>query len=427
MFNPNSPQQVSALLYDQWKLPKQYNEKRVGRQVVKTLTTDNEARKRLRKYVAGLPEKYQETYKPARIFLDLQDYLEGEKTKLTFLDRISSDGRLHPYFKSHGTSSFRLSSSPNLQNWPVYDVSKWGGARRDTESEGAAVPTGEKLEGEMGSLRSIVIPDDPENDVILTADFGQIEIWMYAVQTGCKWLLDIYHKGEYIYGAFYEQFYKLPFFQSGKPRTKKYKLPDISEKYLRRTKAIPLGWLYGRSDAAIAEEHGISTSDVFVITNGMARACPEIVAQYSRDEFQMNQKGYVRYPFGHLIHFPSRKVTEVKAMRGQNPAGGMLLTSIVLLYDEFVRRKYENTRLMLTVHDSFSFNIPRHKCIEVYEQSIGPILSRPVQELGGFVFPHSCEVSAPKFDPYGKFLEPGRWDWDVEDYKDWKERQGDKA
>jgi DNA polymerase I-like protein with 3'-5' exonuclease and polymerase domains len=148
----------------------------------------------------------------------------------------------------------------------------------------------------MGSLRSIVIPDDPENDVLLTTDYAQVEVWCYAKQTNCRWLLDIYEKGEYLYGPFYELFYKLPFFKEGLPRTKKNKRADVSEKFIRRVKAIPLGFLYNRTAAAIAEEHAMPVAEVEGYRRDFFRKCPELQDSYSRDVFQMQQKGWVRYP-----------------------------------------------------------------------------------------------------------------------------------
>ncbi|HEY6021244.1 MAG TPA: DNA polymerase, partial [Candidatus Paceibacterota bacterium] len=389
LFNPGSPQQVAALLYQTWGLPEQYNIKRVGRLTQKVLTTDNEARKRLRAWIAKQPAEAQAKFQRARIFLDLQDYVEGESTKLTFLDRIDADGRIHPRYKP--TSTFRIATSPNIQNWPIYDLAQWGGARRDVKSEGASVPTGEDIVA-MGSLRSIIIPDEPEDltnpydgHVLVTIDFEQIEIWMYAKQTNCKWLLDIYDRGEYIYGTFYEVFYDLPFFQAGMPRKKKFKLPEVSEKFLRRTKAIPLGWLYKRSNAAIAEEHQIPVKDVEAYHKRWFSQVPEITAQYSADEYLMHQKGYIRYPFGHVIHYPNRKASESAANRGQNPAAGMLRSSIIKLYDELKRREYarDGVRMLFTVHDSITFNIPVPLVEEVKTEVISPILGRQVPELGG--------------------------------------------
>jgi hypothetical protein len=103
---------------------------------------------------------------------------------------------------------------------------------------------------------------------------------------------------------------------------------------------------------------------------------------------------------------------EVYAMRGQNVAAGTLLQSIVKLTDAFAAKGYPpSVRIMLTVHDSFTFNIPRVMVREVYEETIRPILSRPVPELGDFVFPHECEVGP-------------RWDWDCISYEEWVKVNG---
>lgn len=417
MFNPGSPKQVASLLYDTWGLPKQYIERKEGRHArdaVRSLTTNSEARKRLRKYILSQydGDVCPAALRPAEIFLTLQDYVEGEQVKLTFLDRISPDARLHPYFKAHGTLSFRFSSKPNLQNWPVYDVADWGGARSDNRDN--ADPTGlTKLEG-LGSLRSIVIADH-EEDVLVTTDFEQIELWAYAFHTNCKWLLDIYEKGEYIYGTIYEDFWKPQlFFQPGKPRKKKFKLESVSEKFLRRAKAIPLGFLYGRSSAAVAEEHGWSHAEAEGYRNAWFKRCPELLESYAADRFQMEQKGYIRYPWGHLVWFPGGKASDVYAMRGQHPAACVLSTSIIMIDEEIRCRKFENTRMKITVHDSLTTNIGggrKHpeRVVEFVEEVLRPILTRPFPEFGGRSFRSSTEVSY-------------RWDWEVEDYESWKEK-----
>lgn len=411
LFNPNSPKQVAELLYKRWGLPEQYNTKKIGRGAVeRKLTTDNEARKRLRRIIANAPDRYPRL---AANFLDLQDYLEGERAKITFLDRISPDFRIHASFRSHGTIFYRLSSVPNFQNWPIYDVVKWGGARRDTDIEKAEIPVEERgTEGGLGSLRSNVIADD-DSSLLVSTDFEQVEIWCYAVQTKCKWLLDIYDRGEYLYGVVYEDFFKQPFFTPGMPKKKKFKLPEMSEKYLRRAKAIPLGFLYGRSAAAVAEEHGWEIIEAEKYRKQWFRRCPELQISYDRDAYQVEQHGWIKYPFGHIIHFPSKKLTDIQACRGQNPAAGMLLTSMIMINDALNNErvggatlKSLGNRIVLTVHDSITFNLNRTLIPQIYEGIIQPTLTRPVKELDGFRFRNSCEVG-------------WRWDWETQDYNDW--------
>jgi len=267
----------------------------------------------------------------------------------------------------------------------------------------------------LGSLRSIVIADDPEEDLILTTDFEQIELWVYAFYTKCKWMLDIHAKKEYIYGTVYEDFWApQKFFQEGKPRRKKFKLESVSEKFLRRAKAIPLGFLYGRSAAAVAEEHGWSVSEAEAYRRKWFRLCPELLESYARDRFSMEQQGYIRYPWGHIIWYPKQKPSDVYANRGQHPAACILLESILMIEEEIRRRRYRNTRIMLSVHDSLSFNVGGGKrqperVVEFAEEVLMPILGRQIPQLDNHTFRCSMEVGE-------------RWDWDTEDYESWKER-----
>lgn len=415
LFNPNSPLQVKEMLYGRLKLPIQHDPR------TKKVTTNFEARKRLRWWIESSPER-QVTHKVAYILLNLLDFKAGEKKKLEYFDRITGDGRIHAFYKAHGEKPFRLSSSPNLQNWPVYDISAWGGARRDDnesaehpldmaeEKEERAAPSVDSSTPRLGSLRSLVIADSDE-DLLLTCDFEQLQLWIYAKQFNVKWLLDIFKSGEYIYGVVYERLYKEPFFQAGKPKTKKYRLP-ISEQRMRRAKAVPLGFLFGRSADAVATEYGWPSTEGHQLRKWWYGLNPELEASYSQIKYQMHQKGWIRHCFGQVIHYPDLKLTEAINSHAQSPEAFIVNGSIIKIDHEFKRRGFANTRILLQVHDSLTFNIGGgrthpERVVEVAEEIVFPILGRPHPQLDGFEFRYSAEVST-------------MWDWDVTNYWDWK-------
>lgn len=422
MYNPYSPQQTKELLYDRLQLPVQYLEAgNSSREATKKPTTNFEARKRLRWWIAANPER-QEKYKAAGILLGLLDFISGEKKKLEYIDRISGDGRLHGQYKAHGASSFRLSSSPNLQNFPVYDISAWGGARRDDnataenpidtreEKAEAAAPSDVR---QLGSLRSIVIPDDSD-DLILTCDMEQLQLWIIAAQWNVKWLLEVFHSRSYIYGEVFEKLYKEPFFQPGKPRTKKYKLP-VSEQRMRRAKAVPLGFLFGRSAEAVAKEYGWELKEAQALRKWWFDLNPELLQNYARIKYTLEQKGWIRHCWGQVIHYPTRKLTEAINSHAQSPEAFFMSGSMIQIDRELKRRKYKNTRLILQVHDSLSLNVggarsnPDH-LVEVAEEVVFPVLGRVNPQLNGFQFRYSAEVSE-------------LWDWETVAYsEDWRER-----
>jgi len=440
LFNPYSPKQVKEMLYGTLGLPVQYNE--IGRE--RKLTTNFEARKRLRWWIEGSAER-KVKHKAAYILLQLLDFISGEKKKIEYINRISADGRIHAYYKAHGASSFRLSSSPNLQNFPVYDISAWGGARRDDSAtaenpidmaeekdEAAEVAEASRHTSTqpvrlLGSLRSMLIPDHDE-DLILTCDFAQLQLFIMAAQFNVKWLLDIFNSGDYLYGVVYEKLYHEPFFQPGKPRTKKYKLP-ISEQRMRRAKAVPLGFLFLRSAEAVGKEYGwnwdgpkhfIEHTKRHIMDDECSLClrewwignCPELEKAGSDIKYKLHQKGWIRHCFGQVIHYPNLKLSEAINSHAQSPEAFIVSGSMILIDQEFKHRSYQHTRLMLQIHDSISVNVGGAKAqpqnmVEVAEEVVFPVLGRAHPQLNGFRFRYSAEVSS-------------MLDWEVVSYSDWK-------
>ncbi len=405
-FNPGSPKQLGELLYDKWKLPEQFK----GTGAEKRRTTDNEARKRLRHWIEERGTHLGE-HKIPFYFLTLMDYISGEEQKLQFLGRVSlSDQRIHAYFKAHGTESFRLSSKPNVQNIPVYDIAEWGGARSE-RAKGSADPLGIEVPKGLGSLRSLVIPDCDE-DWILTIDFEQLQLWIYAFQWKVKWLMDLFHSREYIYGIVYEKLYGEPFFEPGMPKTKKHKLPTVAEQRIRRAKAVPLGFLFKRTGEAVAEEYGWTPQEGRNYRSWFYGLNPELEVSYDAIEFKLKQQGWIRHIFGQIMHFPNMKLSEAINSHAQSPEAFIMLGSIIRIHNELIRRglRAKGNRLMLSVHDSLSLNVKTEDVEEVYEEVVAPILNRPIPELGGISLRHSAEMSKT-------------WDWETIDYYVYKQRR----
>lgn len=362
------------MLYGRLKLPVQTKPDPASRNAPPKVTADFEARKKLRWWIESGGELRKEQYKAAYILLQLLDFISGEKKKLEYIDRISPDGRIHAYYKAHGASSFRLSSSPNLQNFPVYDISAWGGARRDdnataenpldmaeekeearevdvVQSDGNGRGVDGNSSRQLGSLRSIVIPDH-EDDLLLTCDFAQLQLFIMAAQFKVKFLLDIFNSGDYLYGLIYEKLYHEPFFQPGKPRTKKYKL-KISEQRMRRAKAVPLGFLFLRSAEAVGAEYGWNTNKTVhfrehvskkvmndecahCLREWWVRMCPELLAAETKIKYDLQQRGWIRHCFSQIIHYPTRKLNEAINSHAQSPEAFIVLGSMIKIDAELL-------------------------------------------------------------------------------------------
>lgn len=399
-FNWSSPQQVAELFYKKWGLPPQYNNKdlkptkkepeRHGK--TKVLSTDSKARAHLAKWIQASPER-QDKYKQALTYFKLADYVAENKKLVDYFNRISPDNRIHAYWKPYD-ETFRLASVPNVQNWPTWSIGK--------RTDGS----------DLGSLRSVILPDN-EDDYLIAFDFDQVELWTYAQIFHIKYLLDIYASGEYIYGRAYEDAFGKPFFQPGKPRTKKFRHPDVTDEELLRAKAIPLGFLYGRAGESVAAEHGWPASVGIAYKGAWYRKNPELPAAHTQIQYLMNQKGILRPPPGFLLHYPTPALQGINCF-GQTPAYAALMSSVILIEKEFRRRAWRGTRSMLTVHDSALFNIREgktkpHRVIRAYEEVIQPILTRPIPWLEGFRYKHEAKCGV-------------MWDWENVSIEKLKER-----
>lgn len=388
-FNWKSWQQKRDLWYKTWGLPVQYTTDPKTRQ--KKVTTNDDARESLRRWISKQPQP--ERYKTAKIFFDIQDFVSEKKKLEEYFDRVSPDNRVHVLWKPHA-ETYRAKSKPNFQNWPTWPI-----------HEG------------YDSVRSIVIADAPEEDYLLATDFDQIELWTYAARFQIKWLLDIYESGDYIYGAAYESLFKRPFFQEGKPRTKKYKLPTVTDADLLRAKAVPLGFLYGRAGESVAAEKGWPASEGAALRKDWFAKNPELAKAHAEIEYIMKQQERLQPPPGVLLHYPTPQLQGLNCF-GQTPAAFMLYKCLIECDREFKRRGWTRTRTVLTVHDSILFNIGNGKANpqytqEAYEEVINPILTQLVpwfqHHYPGFRYKHAAKVGT-------------MWDWGMTDYPDWKEK-----
>lgn len=137
-------------------------------------------------------------------------------------------------------------------------------------------------------------------------------------------------------------------------------------------------------------------------------------------EYKLKQQGYIRHCFGQIIWYPTLSVSEAINSHAQSPEAFIMRGTIVRIYNELRRRwgayhpEKNRNRIVLSVHDSLTFNLMHHNLIEAVEDIINPAFQRPIPELGGFRFGNSVDV--------GKM-----WDWKMLDYSDWKAQYASKG
>lgn len=291
--------------------------------------------------------------------------MRGLKHASDLVSVAKEDGRIHPRLKLHGQVGGRIQAvDGNVQTIP------------------------EELSGIYP--RSIVISDDPLHQCIFVADFSQIELRLYAIQSKAQKMLDRLASGDYIYGFFYEELFKKPFFIEGLQRTKKNIRPDVAPWEILVVKSWPLGFIYGRG---IPDPTGlpITKADAKRLHDTFHNNNPEFKVFHTQLEFEANRKGYLITPFGRIRRFPNPRGqrNEILAFPGQSVAVDILVKNALEPLPDALLKIHPDNRVLFPVHDSVVCQIDVESIVESYN-TIKREMEAPIAELDGWSIP--CEI-----------------------------------
>jgi uracil-DNA glycosylase family 4 len=328
-------------------------------------------------------EEYRDKYnnKTAGLVLEMRRL----KKAADFTHIYSSDGYSHPQFNLIGQIGGRIQATdPDLQNIP--------------EQAAGIFP------------RRIITSDSPD-DVLLIADYSQVELWTYAYLANDVPFLMAKERGDYIYGVTYEDiFAPKKFFQEGKPRTKKYKSDTVKPWELLVAKSGPLGWIYGRGANSMVNL-GVSKTKGKEIFDKLSREHHAVDSFHYQLEREVDRKGYLQTVFGRIRRWPMSRghVTEIYAFPGQSTVCDILRKTALIPFHKELKIFGPTCRVLCTVHDSTLINCPRKYAIECgnYMQAT---MEQHIPELKGFSIPISLTVGFNWNDqvPYEKYVaEPG--------------------
>jgi len=279
--NPNSHDQVRALLFDKWGLPP-HDFTSSGEPSTDASTL---------RFLIGNPslEPHQRDAVNA-----LRKYRKASKLLNTYIKKLApgmgivdSDSYIYPDYNAHGTISGRFSSSnPNFQNIPY-------------------------------ALRDMFIP--AKGKVFVGADFDQLELRFAAALSGAGHYLDAFEKreidphnltGDMMFG---DQFWSA----EGAPQKKIEKGKGAFKKLRDLSKTICFASLYGASppkvhDLLMAAEDKDGTllyahytlREVRALHRRWLRAAPEFKLWWDREVDNWRRNGYVEEPiFGRRRYF----------------------------------------------------------------------------------------------------------------------------
>ncbi|MBF8250618.1 MAG: polA, partial [Deltaproteobacteria bacterium] len=311
-FNINSPKQLSEVLFEKLKLPA----------IKKTKTgysTDVEVLQQL----SAIHEL------PAEILT----YRTLSKLKSTYIDSLPSminpeTGRVHTSLNQTVTATGRLSSSePNLQNIPIRT--------------------------ELGRRIREAFTAEPGN-LILSADYSQIELRVMAHMSEDPILIESFKKGEDIHARTAAEVFGI--------------MPGLVTSEMRRmAKVVNFGIIYGMSPFGLSKDLGISQKDAKRYIDSYFEHYKGVSSFIEKTILEAKEKGYVRTLLGRKRPIPELSGKEV-ALRQfgertavNTPIQGTAADIIKLAMINISKRlKKEDLKslMILQVHDELVFEVP---------------------------------------------------------------------
>ena len=328
-FNLNSPPQLREVLYDELGL-------QPGKRTTKgALSTD-----------ASVLEKLRDDHKIVDALLSWRELDKLNSTYLEALPRMVDprDGRVHTTFNQAAAATGRLSSSnPNLQNIPV--------------------------RSELGRrIRRSFIPGSPDQ-VLLVADYSQIELRVLAHLSGDDGLRGAFEAGLDIHAATAATVFGLP-------------LEQVDPELRRRAKMVNYGLAYGMNAYGLAQRLDIPPDEAEEILNGYFDGFPKIRDYLRAQVDRARMDGFTETILGRRRYIPEltsgnrrlQALGERQALNApiQGSASDVFKVAMIRV-DEALRERPElECHMLLTVHDELVFEVPRGRV----EQAAGVVADR---------------------------------------------------
>ncbi len=331
-FNISSPKQLGIILFETLKIPYpkkiKDNNYSTSKEILDKLVGTYSIVDKILEY---------------RMLTKLQsNYVVG------LINEIMEDGKIHTIFTQTLTKTGRLSSiSPNLQNIPIR-----------TE------------EGKL--IRKAFIPED--NSCILSSDYSQIELRIFASLANAENLIDAFTNGADIHAKTASDIFHVPI--------------EKVDKDMRRTaKAVNFGILYGISSFGLSEDLGIDIISAKSFIDSYLSTYPKI-KQHMNDVIQdAKEKGYVKTIMNrkrvidelnnknYMIRQQGERIALNTPVQGSS--ADILKKAMIEIYQEFEEKKLKS-KMLIQVHDELVFNVLNDE-LDVVKEIVQRIMENTYQ------------------------------------------------
>lgn len=313
-FNLNSPKQLGEIFFEKLQLP-----------IIKKTpsgapSTDEE-----------VLQKLAEDYPLPKILLD---YRSLSKLKSTYTDKLpkmvnQSTGRVHTNYAQAVAVTGRLASNdPNLQNIPIRTAE----GRRIREAFVA-----------------------PENSVIVSADYSQIELRIMAHISGDENMLRAFADGIDIHRATGAEIFGVT-------------AQDVSSEQRRYAKVINFGLIYGMSAFGLAGNLGIERAAAQMYIEKYFMRFSGVKLFMDNTRLQAKAQGYVETVFGRRLWLPEinspngprRQGAERAAINApmQGTAADLIKLSMIAVQG-WLEAEQLKSKMVMQVHDELVLEVPQ--------------------------------------------------------------------
>lgn len=303
---------------------------------LQTILFEKQGIKPLKKTPGGAPSTSEEVLEELALDYPLPkvilEYRGLAKLKSTYTDKLPlminpKTGRVHTSYHQAVTATGRLSSTdPNLQNIPV----------RNEEGR---------------RIRQAFIA--PEDYLIVSADYSQIELRIMAHLSRDNGLLTAFAEGKDIHRATAAEVFGLP-------------LESVSSEQRRSAKAINFGLIYGMSAFGLARQLNIPRKEAQKYMDLYFERYPGVLEYMERTRTQAKEQGYVETLDGRRLYLP-----DIKSSNGARRAGAEraainapmqgtaadIIKRAMIAVDSWLLSEKPRVRMIMQVHDELVFEV----------------------------------------------------------------------
>lgn len=311
--------------------------KQVGELIFEKLGLDPKAKKPKKGNWPTDEQTLQELSDRSPVIEAILDYRGLRKLLSTYIEPFGSfvskvDGRVHTTFNQALTSTGRLSSSnPNLQNIPI---------RTEQGRE----------------IRRAFVPGSKDN-VLVSADYSQIELRLMAHFSGDEHLVRAFRSGQDVHRATASKIFGVS-------------IGEVTDQQRRVAKTVNFGIMYGISAFGLAQRLHCSRSEAKQIIEDYFGSFPSVRQFIASAVDKARNDAYVETLFGRRRYIPEIKSANaaLRAFAERNavnaPIQGTaadIIKLAMIAVDRRIREDGLGARMVLQIHDELLLDVPKEE------------------------------------------------------------------